>query len=523
MTTGAYEIRGGDYQRGGLASSNLKELLKRVGAQPADIRRAMIAAYEAEMNVVIHASKGSIRYTLDPGQLDIEVVDEGPGIPDIEAALQEGYSTAPPSARELGFGAGMGLPNIRRNTDRFAIDSLVGRGTHIRFTVYLKTPAAVSPGKSSILSLPEACTGCLTCLRACPTGALRVRNRVPVIIEHLCIDCPACIGACRTGALSMAATQGLPEVGKDTVLLIPASFLVQFGPEFSPQRLLRVLADMGFRTVRLLEEWKLALDSAIRNHARDEVTCRPVISTACGVVVNLIETRFPSLLEHLAPYLSPVQAARQDLAGTPVVSAVACPCDYLMSIGEDASTRVQTVSIAALRTAVMKALRLQPDRGGPAPAGLSPQTPTHDPALQVCGIHHVTRVLEEIENGLLREIAVVEPYACDGGCFGSPLLSEDAFVARHRWEHDGLIPDQTPRAFRRLKPFTPRPGLRLDTEMGGAIEKLSRIDHIARGLPGKNCGLCGSPTCAGLAEDIVMGRTGDGSCVYTPGTSEKKA
>jgi len=110
MNSVRFSILGGDYERGGAASRSLKEQLKKVGADPAAVRRAMIAAYEAEMNVVIHARRGELRAAIENGRLDVEVTDEGPGIPDIEAALRPGFSTASAQARELASGPAWGCP-----------------------------------------------------------------------------------------------------------------------------------------------------------------------------------------------------------------------------------------------------------------------------------------------------------------------------------------------------------------------------------------------------------------------------
>ena len=117
MTAVSFPIEGGDFAGAGTASRGLKEQLARLGVEGEVLRRAMIAAYEAEMNVVIHARRGKLWARLNSGRVDLEVVDEGPGIPDVEKAMREGWSTAPAEARALGFGAGMGLPNIRRASD----------------------------------------------------------------------------------------------------------------------------------------------------------------------------------------------------------------------------------------------------------------------------------------------------------------------------------------------------------------------------------------------------------------------
>jgi len=138
VTESSCQICDGDFERAGAASRLLKEQLKKIGVAPEILRRAMIAAHEAEMNVVIHARRGTMKAVLDDEQARVEVVDEGPGIADADLAMTEGYSTAGRQARRLGFGAGMGLPNIRKIVDRFTLESTVGKGTRLCFTIYLK-------------------------------------------------------------------------------------------------------------------------------------------------------------------------------------------------------------------------------------------------------------------------------------------------------------------------------------------------------------------------------------------------
>ena len=135
--TQAFEILGGDFGHAGSVSTKVKEILKEVGIDRSIIRRASIVAYEAEMNIVMYARKGLFTLRLTPGQIHFRIEDEGPGIPDIELAMQEGFSTATEEMREMGFGAGMGLPNIRKNSDRFLISSLVGKGTMLSLYFFL--------------------------------------------------------------------------------------------------------------------------------------------------------------------------------------------------------------------------------------------------------------------------------------------------------------------------------------------------------------------------------------------------
>jgi anti-sigma regulatory factor (Ser/Thr protein kinase) len=132
-----FEIAGGDFVNGGVASCRIKNILKEIGVDANILRRVAIASYEAEMNVVMYAKKGIMKLILTPNKVIIKVDDEGPGIPDIELAMQPGYSTATPEMREMGFGAGMGLPNIKKNADIFNINSTVNKGTNLEIIINL--------------------------------------------------------------------------------------------------------------------------------------------------------------------------------------------------------------------------------------------------------------------------------------------------------------------------------------------------------------------------------------------------
>lgn len=131
-----YDVPGDDFSRAGEASSAVKRKLKQLGFQPDVIRRVAIAMYEGEINMVIHAGGGEADVEILPGRVTAVLTDHGPGIPDVEQAMQEGYSTAGQTARELGFGAGMGLPNMKRYSDEMTIDTEVGKGTTV--TVKIK-------------------------------------------------------------------------------------------------------------------------------------------------------------------------------------------------------------------------------------------------------------------------------------------------------------------------------------------------------------------------------------------------
>lgn len=130
-----FRISGGDFAHAGEVSREIKNLLKELGVQTADIRRTAIASYETEMNVIMYADEAELDLTITPSAVRIVCEDRGPGIPDIDLAMTDGWSTATPEMRELGFGAGMGLPNIKKNSDIFKIASTVGRGTRLELTI----------------------------------------------------------------------------------------------------------------------------------------------------------------------------------------------------------------------------------------------------------------------------------------------------------------------------------------------------------------------------------------------------
>ena len=132
-----FDVDGDNFTSAGEASVQTKKNLRMLGVHPDIVRRVAIAMYEGEINMVIHAGGGTAAVTVYPEKIEIVLEDKGPGIPDVELAMKEGFSTAPENIRSLGFGAGMGLPNMKKNTDTMVIDSVFGEGTKITMTVKL--------------------------------------------------------------------------------------------------------------------------------------------------------------------------------------------------------------------------------------------------------------------------------------------------------------------------------------------------------------------------------------------------
>ena len=130
-----YKVSPDDFTRAGEASSDIKSKLKRMGVPPEGVRKVAIAMYEGEINMVIHANGGEIDVEITPDEINMVLKDKGPGIKDIEQAMQAGWSTAPDNVRNLGFGAGMGLPNMKKYSDEMEIQSVVGEGTTVTMKV----------------------------------------------------------------------------------------------------------------------------------------------------------------------------------------------------------------------------------------------------------------------------------------------------------------------------------------------------------------------------------------------------
>ncbi|MDC7221019.1 MAG: ATP-binding protein [Spirochaetales bacterium] len=133
-----YEVPGDDFSQAGFASSDIKKKLKKLNVPTPVVKRTAVAMYEAEINMVIHANGGTAEVEIFPDRIEVVMSDDGPGIEDLDLAMKEGWSTASNEARELGFGAGLGLPNMKRNSDEFSLESTPGVGTTVRFVLHIK-------------------------------------------------------------------------------------------------------------------------------------------------------------------------------------------------------------------------------------------------------------------------------------------------------------------------------------------------------------------------------------------------
>ena len=261
----------------------------------------------------------------------------------------------------MGFGAGLGLPNIKRSSDLFEIETRVGRGTRIRSTILQDAAhAAAVPSergtRTAALSVQSAlCRKCMRCILACPTAALRVRSGGPSLRPELCIGCTACAAACTDGVFDIGGevtaggAEGLLVVPEGAVLVLPRDFLSGFPMDDAPARVLSALQRIGFSDVRLTDEWEAALRDEARAHARRGEAPAPLVPPVCPAVVTLVESRFPSLIPNLGPWLSPLEAAGEEFPLRPVVLVAACPAQF--AAAHRASLTARLTVIAPLRLA----------------------------------------------------------------------------------------------------------------------------------------------------------------------------
>jgi len=409
--------------------------------------------------------------------------------------------------------------------------------------------------------MEEKCKGCVNCIKRCPTEAIRVRDGKAHILEERCIDCGECVRICQNQAKIVVADHlaGLKQFKYNVALPAPAIY-GQFREGVAPKQVLATLLTIGFDDVVDVAFGADLVAKKIREALGETPETRPLISSACPAVVRLIQVRFPNLIEHILPVISPMRAAasiaRQRLAAqgnhdqddigiwfiTPCpgkVSAIYQPAGYVDTLISGAIPIAEIYPIVREKLvrdpaeAEMITQRLQPGSGlglGWARAGGEAQSIGADRQISVDGIHSVIQILEDVERGKLSDIDYIEAQACVGGCIGGVLTVENPFITRRRIrvlaaesadelaevEQGELATEilSNDEWFRHDKPIQPRPTLKLDEDMAAAIRKMEQMERILEDLPGLDCGSCGAPNCHALAEDVVRGLATEMDCVF---------
>ncbi len=396
------------------------------------------------------------------------------------------------------------------------------------------------------------CRGCTTCIKNCPTEAIRVRRGKATILPNRCIDCGTCIRVCPHNAIRSVPDDlnRLRNYAYNVAVPDPALY-GQFHNLDDHNLVLNGLLELGFDRVYEAAAAAEALSDYLRRRPADPDRPMPEISSACPAVVHLISIRFPDLLGHLAPVISPLELAalraRREAAeatGLPpeeigVFSIV--PCSSLVTAAAHPDGLHEPVFNGAFAVRdVYRALldpmkHLKPDELQPlvstGAAGVSwahsggEATSRMDRRyVAVDGIDNVIAMLEEIEDGHLPDADLIELRACTQGCLGGCLNVENPFIAKLRLKHlIHHLPEHrnqcsadtalsTTLDLLRKPEFLPT--FVLDPDRRKAMEKMQRIHQLEEQLPGLRCGSCGAPSCHAFAEDVVMGRASEDDCIF---------
>lgn len=396
----------------------------------------------------------------------------------------------------------------------------------------------------------DRCKGCINCIKGCPTEAIRVRDGKAKIIKERCIDCGECIRICPYQAKS-AVTERLDDIFNFTYkIAIPAPTLYgQFNNLQDINFVLTGLKYLGFDDVYEVAKATEAVTDYTKKLLEEGKLERPVINSACPTVIRLITVRFPSLISHILPLISPMEVAakvaRQEAMektglkaeeigvffispcaakATSVRSPLGCEkplVDGVLSIKEVYLKLLPILGkiekIEELSTCAFAGVSWA-NSGGEANALDS------EKYVAVDGIDNVVRLLEEIEDDEKLDIDFVEALACTGGCVGGPLNVENTFVAKTKvkklaeeLKRRGQRSCPVPITEEELlwdSPVTYRNVMHLDDDILVAMQKMERMEEIYRGLPQLDCGSCGAPSCKSLAEDIVRGFASETDCIY---------
>ena len=401
----------------------------------------------------------------------------------------------------------------------------------------------------------EKCVGCTTCIKKCPTEAIRVRKGKANIIAERCIDCGECIRTCPHGAKRAVSDPVSIIDGYRVKVAIPAPTLYsQYDEGKSVDKVLSGLLELGFDEVFEVAEAAEIVTAATKELlARDAAAAargerslpRPIISSACPAVVRLVQLRFPSLIPHLAPLIPPMEAAARIAkykihAGEEGVGVFfITPCAGKVTVtreplGYERSALDGVIGLRdiylPLRVAMGKAPERKLARAGRKGLEWARVEGECDAlgerrSISVDGISNVIGVLEALENGNIGELEYIEALACPAGCLGGPLTVENPYIAKTRLRNreesaaEALVVPRgyEPPTFEELRwtvPVRSRNALVLDPDMIKAMLMMEEIEVRAEGLPGLDCGSCGAPSCRALAEDIVRGTAVESDCVF---------
>jgi iron only hydrogenase large subunit-like protein len=413
----------------------------------------------------------------------------------------------------------------------------------------------------------DKCIGCVHCLAACPTRAIRVKGGKAAIIDELCIDCGECLRVCPHEAVHSHTTSFAALHAFDYKVAIPSTVIYgQFGTAVLPNEILSALRRIGFDEVYDLSSICELNCAATAEYLNEHARPRPFITSACPVVVRLIQRRYPSLCGQILPIEPPREIAAKILrsilpkaVGVPaekigIIHITPCPAK-MVSINNPATLAKSfldgAISVRDIYPQILGSLRKSEEDAmmrhlfpetlfsgigmGWSLSGGEIRGLKGHRAVAVSGIQDTMRVLDQVEAGLLQDVDLLECTVCPDGCIGGPLEVENRFLAKSRimelvaaaGEHAVVDIRDVSRLYHKnflsfdhpASPVEPRP---LDRDPATAIRKAKRREKIVVSLPLKDCGICGAPDCRTLADDVVRGFAREEDCPFVKGKKEKR-
>lgn len=399
---------------------------------------------------------------------------------------------------------------------------------------------------------PARCIGCVACLRACPSQAIRIRAGAPVVKDECCIDCGACVDACRHGAMQPRTATSADLARYRTTVAVPhLTLYAQFGPDVTPGQVLAGLRAIGFDAAVDVSFMCEMVAGATDAYLSECDGPWPKISVTCPAVLRLIQIRYPELLAHLVPIETPRELAAKlqrrrlaaELAVPPEDIGIffISPCTAIANsivspVGQAPSHFDGALSMADIHGPLLKAIKALPPLAEPAisarglkwaMSGGEVSAMRNQSSLTVRGTADMTHVFDRIEAGEFAEVDYIEAYICPDGCVSGQLAVTGRYAARHTLqrlarrlgEREG-VKEEKVRALLAEHFFDMKGEIaaRPLRPLGGNLRHLIAVRReraaILDLLPGKDCGACGAPDCAALVEDILAGEAKFHDCVF---------
>jgi iron only hydrogenase large subunit-like protein len=403
--------------------------------------------------------------------------------------------------------------------------------------------------------IEERCKARMKCLHLCPTEAIRVRRGKVTFLNDLCIDCGECITACTQDVFVPKSEEKEDFNSFAFQIAIPSPVLyAQFGPDVQPPVIHRALKNIGFDAVVDVAHITQELGFVLLHHLKMKGVIKPLISSYCPTIVRFLQVKYPNLVNHIEPFDVPLEILGKETKSMyakklglkknkiGVIYLSQCPAK-IVSIKQPAEKEHSWIDGAIpikeiyniLMPEVFKIMEstgmaLKEDFHYGKDWGLLGNLshvlgPEH--CLSVAGLSHVKKIFDDIENSKLRNVDFIEALACMQGCVSGAYCVENPYIARHtailmekafhhpeKLDKKNILKRYRQKVYSMEHPILPRPTRAIDSDITASIKKLRQKERILLKLPQKDCGLCGSPSCASFAEDCARGEADVTECIF---------